>query len=118
MKETLTLSLVNQHKRMPKKQYIISDKVDISDIPSVEKAIDEFLCNRLWVQYTYDMGINQVDDTMVSVLTGDKNLEVYVNGPSYLVAILVKACAYNGVHLKLWFYNESTEAWDITQEMF
>lgn len=118
--ETVKVSLV-QSTEMPKKKFIIAENMDINDMKGIENTIIDFILERVEVQYSFGSGINQVPSEaskdIMYVYCGARNLEVYVNGPSQVLALLIKQCALNGVKLKL-IHKGAQNKWDVVQQIF
>lgn len=111
--ETIKINLFNSHKQVPVRKHILADTTDFNDMASVNKIIEEFLIDKVWIQQSFGNGINQMDETIVMTYSGSHELVVYVREcPNKAVAALVALCAKNGVHLTLMHYNDAEKAWD------
>ena len=116
--EQIKISLFNCHKQTPVRKYILNHETDFSDIQAVEKVIEAFIIDYVWVQVGYKKCINQADDTFVSSYSGAHELTVFVRDcPLSAVVSLVKICATNGVSLTLMHYNAVNKNWD-AQKVF
>lgn len=118
--EKLSVALVGG--QIPRKKCIIKDGTDLKDMKAVEAQMTDFLLDRVEIQYGFGLGINQVPSEaskdLVYIYNGNRALEVYVNAPTQVVALLIKLCAVNGVKLKLYYQDLRTGKWDIIQEIF
>lgn len=107
------IALVNKHKRMPTRKYILDGTEDFSNNEAIREKIENFIIDYVWVQQTIGTCINQNDNEMVMCFSGSKELLVYTfDSDVVLVATLVSVCARNGVKLILSTYNESSKIWE------
>ena len=104
----IAVGLIRGRHCMPVSEYIFDSVEDVHDYAGVHDRVSRFLSDRVGISLRTGTGINQSDYTDVRVFQGDNDLVVYVTGLTSVVAEVVAACLYNGVHLTLMHYDTET----------
>lgn len=101
----IVVGLINGRHTMPVDEYIFDKVENVHDYKAISEHIGEFLENRVGITRISGCGLNQDDYTEVKCFSGKADLVVYVTGLTPVVAELVSACLFNGVHLTLMNYD-------------
>lgn len=117
MEKEIRVGLIKNRHAMPVSEYIFDCVENVHDYKAISEHIGEFLVNRVGITRKYGCGLNQDDYTDVKCFSGKADLVVYVTGLTPVVAELVSACLFNGVHLTLMNYDTDSESY-IPQKIY
>lgn len=117
MKE-VKVGLINNRHGMPVSEYIFDKAIEnVHNYKEISEHIGEFLVARVGITRKTGTCINQDDYTDILHFCGEKDLVVYVTGLTPVVAELVSACLFNGVHLTLMNYDKESGSY-IPQKIY
>lgn len=106
--EKIIVGLIRGRHEMPVNEYILDGVEDVFDFRGMEKAIFNFIVDKVGVVEKYGPCLNSADYTEALSYRGERELVVYVTGLTAVSVSLVKVCSLNGVHLTLMHYNSAT----------
>lgn len=117
MRKEIVVGLINGRHTMPVDEYIFDKVENVHDYKAISEHIGEFLVTRVGITRKTGTCINQDDYTDIMHFCGEKDLVVYVTGLTPVVAELVSACMFNGVHLTLMNYDTDSGSY-IPQKIY
>lgn len=106
--EKVIVGLCAGRHEMPVNEYIFNKVDDIFNFKSQEKIVMKFLEEKVGVEISSSVGINQADHTDILCYKGKKALVVYITGLTCLTATLIKCCIFNGVSLTLMHFDSAS----------
>lgn len=102
------VGLIKDRHTMPVKEYIFDRVPNVFDYEYMTNIVNSFLRNRMDIEVTDGIALNQCNLENVPIIKGKKKLVVYVTGLTSATAEVIKWCAKHGVSLTLMHFDYST----------